>query len=81
MAFENAIQYAKSKQSSWHRLAKLYILFMDQFRNSKTTEVFLSWLQNEYNEWNLNDFQTWLAFYNIPNEKKGLLIFGYPKKI
>jgi hypothetical protein len=72
MVFENAVQYAKSRKSKWHRLVKLYVLFMDKNHNAKTTKKFLLWLQNEYNEWNLNDFQTWLAFYNVFDKKKTL---------
>jgi len=69
-AFENAVQYAKSKYPNWNRLACLYVLFMDQFRNSKTTKVFLSWLQDEANDWDINNLRTWHSFYNVVDAKK-----------
>jgi len=68
-AFENAVHYAKSRRSKWNRLAKLFVLFMNEFPDSKTTKKFLLWLQDEYNEWNINDLQTWMAFYNVFDEK------------
>ena len=68
-SFKNAVQYSKSRRSKWHRLAKLFVLFMNEFPDSKTTKKFLLWLQDEYNEWNINDLQTWMAFYNVFNEK------------
>jgi len=70
VAFENAVQYAKYRQSKWHRLARLYVLFMDQYHNSKTTNVFISWLQDEYNEWDLEDLSTWLSFLTVVNAKR-----------
>jgi len=70
VSFENAVQYAKSRQSKWHRLAKLFVLFMNEHPNSKTTKKFLLWLQYEGNEWNLNDLTTWLAFYNVISEQE-----------
>jgi hypothetical protein len=69
-AFENAVQYAKSKYTNWNRLANLYVLFMDKFRNSKTTKIFLSWLQDEANEWDINNLQTWNSFYIVGDIKK-----------